>query len=97
MGKENRRDVESALSKKGFRQSNGSHRKFVFYTCSGKKTSVWTEISHGSKHRDLSEFLRHKMAEQCRLSYRQFKELIDCSMSREEYEGLLVQNGHVKE
>jgi len=57
MGEANRRDVESALRKKGFRQSNGSHRKFVFYTCGGKKTSVWTEISHGSKHRDLSEFI----------------------------------------
>lgn len=97
MGEANRRDVESALRKKGFRQSNGSHRKFVFYTCGGKKTSVWTETSHGSKHRDLSEFILHKMADQCRLSYPQFRRLIECPMSREEYEGLLVQNGNVRE
>lgn len=97
MGEDKRRYVESALCKKGFRRSNGRHRKFVFYTNRGKKTSVWTEVSRGSQHRDLSDFILHKMADQCRLSYPQFKRLIECPMSREEYEALLVQNGDVRE
>ncbi len=97
MGEESRRDVESALCTKGFRRSNRSHRKFVFYTCAGKKTSVWTEISHGSSHRDLSESILHRMASQCRLSCREFRRLIECPMSREEYQELLVQNGDVRE
>ena len=97
MGDEKRRRVESALCKKGFRQSNASHRRFVFHTSSGKKTSVWTHMSHGSCHRDLSELLLRKMAGQCRLSYQQFTRLIECPMSREEYECLLVQSGHVNE
>ncbi|MCR4425940.1 MAG: hypothetical protein NUW23_07065 [Firmicutes bacterium] len=97
MGEEKRSDVESSLCKKGFRRSNGSHCKFVFYTRGGKKTSVWTETSHGSKHRDLSDFTLGKMADQCRLPYPQFRRLIECPMSREEYEALLVQNGEVKE
>jgi hypothetical protein len=97
MGDEKRRKVESALRKKGFSQSNAGHRQFVFYTSSGKKTSVWTQTSHGSCHADLSEFLLRKMASQCRLRYQQFTMLIECPMSREEYERLLIQNGDIEE
>lgn len=97
MGNVKRREVESALCKKGFRKSNGDHRHFIYYTCNNKKTSVWTKISHGSSHRDLSQDILHRMAHQCQLPYRDFKKLINCPMSRQEYEEFLVQQGFVKE
>jgi hypothetical protein len=37
------------------------------------------------------------MARQCQLPYRDFKKLINCPMSRQEYEEFLVQQGFVKE
>lgn len=96
MGGESRRVVEDALCRKGFRRSDGKHRKFIFYLPNGKKTSIWTETSHGSKHRDISETCLHWMAEQCHLSYREFKGLIDCPLSREDYEDLLAQKGIIR-
>jgi len=97
MGDEKRRQVENALCKKGFRKSNASHRKFVFHTSSGKKTSVWTQTSHGSGHSDISESNLRKMAGQCRLSLEEFRRLMQCPMSLEEYECLLKQRGDVRE
>lgn len=97
MGSAKRREIESSLCKKGFRKSNSDHRHLVFHTHSGKKTSVWTKVSRGSSHRDLSRQLLHQMARQCQLSYVQFKELVDCPMSRQKYEEFLVQQGFIRE
>lgn len=96
MGDMSRRDVESALCRKGLRESGGRHRRFVFYTRDNKKTSVWTHTSHGSKHRDLSVSILGKMAGQCRLTNDQFRTSIECPMSREDYEKILRESGHVK-
>lgn len=96
MGGESRRAVEDALCRKGFRPSDGKHRKFILHLPDGKKTSIWTETSHGSKHRNISETNLHWMAKQCHLPYREFKRLIDCPLSREDYEDLLAQNGIIR-
>lgn len=96
MGDYPRRDLESALLRKGFRCSNNDHRKFVYYSCNGKKTSVWTKTSRGSKHKSISESNLRKMARQCRLDYQDFLRLVECPMSRDEFEELLVQNGTIR-
>jgi hypothetical protein len=96
VGDESRRVVESALCRKGFKRLDGKHRKFVFYLPDGRKTSIWTETSHGSKHRRISETNLRWMAKQCRISYQEFKRLIDCPLSREDYEGVLAQNGFIR-
>ena len=51
-------------------------------------------LSHGG-NRDLSDRLVAKMARQCRLTRREFDDLIRCSLSQQEYEALLVERGIV--
>ena len=91
-----RRVVEAALGRKGFVVSQRDHNIFVFHTQDGRTTSVWTKTSHGSGHKTLSDSLSSAMARQCDLNRGQFAELIECPLSREAYEALLVQRARVR-
>jgi hypothetical protein len=82
-------DVESALKKKGFSQTEGDHHWFVYVTIEGKKTTARTKTSHSQKMKDISDNLLSQMAKQCKLSKRDFLDLIDCPLSREAYEEIL--------
>lgn len=86
-----RREVEAGLKNKGFKISNASHRYFVYYTKSGKKTTVRTMTSHGSGRKDISSELMSRMARQCRISNADFADLVTCPLSRDEYERKLYQ------
>ena len=91
-----RRDIEAALEKKGFKASEGDHHFFTYHTEGGQKTSVWTKTSHGSGHRTLSDGLVAKMAKQCGLSTGQFKQLVACPLSQTAMEKILVDDGRIK-
>jgi hypothetical protein len=82
-------DVESALKKKGFNQTEGDHHWFVYITLEGKKTTSRTKTSHTQKMKDIPDNLLSQMARQCRLSKKDFLDLIDCPLSREAYEEIL--------
>ena len=86
-----RRKVEAALKRKGFEKGEGRHSYFIYHTRQGVKTSVWTMTSHGSSGADISDPLIALMARQCRISKKKFEQLVDCSLSQEEYEELLVE------
>lgn len=81
-----RKDVVSALEYKGFDTTQGSHQFFVYRTSSGKLTDIRTMISHGSSYKSLGDDLLSKMAKQCKLVKKEFIDLINCPLSREEYE-----------
>lgn len=81
-------DVERALQKKGFKQSESHHRFFVYYSKGGQKTAVNTKTSHG--HSEVSDDLLSKMARQLKLNRGEFLDLVDCPLSRDEYEKKLV-------
>ncbi|MHB1868150.1 MAG: hypothetical protein ACYCPP_04310 [Nitrososphaerales archaeon] len=76
------RDISESLSKKGFEVSQGDHRFFVLHV-GGKKTSIWTKVSHGGK--EVGDSLIHMMSAQLRLDKKQFLDLVDCPMTREAY------------
>lgn len=84
-----RKDVEAALLNKGFRQSNNDHRYFIYFSTDGKKTLVKTKTSHTPKVKDIGDELLGLMARQCYLPRPKFLDLIDCPLSRDEYERLL--------
>ncbi len=86
-----RRKVESSLQAKGFKKNQADHKKFVYYTREDKKTSVWTKISRGGSHSEISPNNLSKMAKQCRLKNSDFEELVKCPLERDEYEQLLVE------
>lgn len=97
MNPRKRDDVVAALTKKGFIQSNNDHMKFSYVNSAGKKTQVWTKISHGSSHKDITVPNLSRMASQCKLSNSDFERLLDCPLSRENYEDMLVSQGQISE
>lgn len=88
-----RKTVMASLEKKGFAVSEGDHSYFIYHTQAGKKTIVKTKVSHSGK--DLPKSLMAMMAKQCKLTTSDFHNLVDCPLSREEYEGKLAEQGLV--
>ena len=87
------RDIEVALKKKGFAQKDTHHR--MFYLCvNGRITGVHTFMSHGQK--DSSADLLAKMKNQLHLSGKEFADLIQCPLTREQYLRLLVERGVIE-
>ncbi len=81
------RHVVSGLKAKGFSEDREGHHIFLIYeTLSGHKTEIRTRISHQSGGGDISDNLLARMARQMKLSRRDFDHLVDCPLSREEYE-----------
>jgi hypothetical protein len=91
-----RRTIEASLEKKGFVSANGDHSFFVYRTVSGLTTSVFTKTSHGSGHKTISDELVSRMAKQCGLNTGQFKKLVECPLSRENYEAILVEAKRIR-
>lgn len=89
-----KRDVEAGLLNKGFQQQpGGDHNYFVYVALDGKKALAKTKTSHGRGF-DIDDSLLGMMAKQCALTTRaQFLKLIECPLSREDYENLLRQAG----
>ena len=91
-----RRDVEAALEKKGFKLASGDHNFFTYHTQSGQKTSVFTKTSHGSGYKKLTEKPVSLMAKQCGLTSSQFKSLVACPLSQSAMERILIDTGRIK-
>lgn len=85
------RDVENGLRNKGFKDREGDHTYFTYWSLAGKKSIVFTKTSHGA--RELNDNLLAQMARQCKLSKNEFVNLIDCPLSREDYEAKLISAG----
>lgn len=88
----NARDVKSALARKGFRRKENDHTFFHLFV-DGRKTVVYTKISHGEKQ--IGDKLLSLMARQMRLSRREFVDLIDCALSESGYIVLLRARGAI--
>ena len=91
-----RRKIQSALEKKGFVEKGGRHKHFIYHTSDGIKTSVRTMISHGRGSADIDDGLLRIMASQCRLEKPEFEKLIECPLSREDYEKKLYEKEILK-
>ena len=87
-----RRQVERALQRKGFRIRENDHRFFIYHTLDEKKTEVRTKTSHGKLGADIADPMIGRMAKQCRLTKKEFENLIECPLSQEEYQNILVKN-----
>jgi len=88
-----KRDVERALLKKGFFERPGDHMRLVYIRLSGATTELKTMTSRSPKVRTLDDGLLSLMARQLTLSRSELERFLDCSMSREEYEALMVSRG----
>lgn len=90
-----KRSIEAGLMAKGFSKDSGRDHNYFYYhrLVDGTKTGVLTKTSHGRKGTVLSDGLIAQMSRQCCLSRKQFLELLDCPLSRADYERILEQAG----
>lgn len=88
------RVIENSLKGKGFRLiQGGSHKKLTLFV-DGKKTRVFTFLSHGAKNYDNK--LLSKMKGHLHLGKEELCDLIECPISGEEYMNMLVDRGIVQ-
>jgi predicted RNA binding protein YcfA (HicA-like mRNA interferase family) len=85
------RDVINSLEKKGFLRREGSHT-FLILQVNGKKTSIHTMVSHGSK--DIDDHLINKMSMQVKLEKNKFIDLATCPLSTDDYLKALKDQGY---
>jgi len=85
--------VEGALRQKGFVENQSHHHLFVFTRQDGRLTAIRTKTSHTPKMKEIGDGLLGQMAKQTGLDKRSFLELVDCPLSREAYEALLIEKG----
>lgn len=86
------RDVRRALTRKGFRLSQGSnHEIYRYFDLADQKTGVSMNISRGSKRKSVSKSDRSIYARELHLSNHEFDSLVDCSMGQDEYEKLMLE------
>jgi predicted RNA binding protein YcfA (HicA-like mRNA interferase family) len=87
------KDIMGGLCKKGFIAQQKGHTFLTFYV-GGKKTSIYTMVSHGGK--EIGDGLIGTMASQVRLDKNQFIDLVNCPLERERYIEELVKNGDLQ-
>lgn len=80
MSTRNNHNIANSLQKKGFEKKQSSHTHLIYFI-DGKKTSLFTVVSHGKK--EIGDGLMHQMAKQIKLPYKQFCDVVDCPMSKE--------------
>lgn len=89
-------NVESSLRSKGFGQSEGDHHRFYYVRSDGLVTAIRTKTSHTKKMKTIGDPLISQMAKQCKVTKQDFLNLIDCPLSRTDYEAKLVTAGIIE-
>jgi hypothetical protein len=93
MKNRDKKDIEAALLTKGFQSRVSDHTYFIYHTHAGQKTLIKTKTSLGNKPKTIGGDLLHAMAQQCKLTNEQFLQLVDCPLTRDQYEGMLQGQG----
>jgi hypothetical protein len=81
------RAIRSGLSAKGFEvEENRKHIHFVYVDIEGRTTTARSMLSHAAGGEDVSDNLLGQMAKQVGLKRAEFLEMVDCPMSREDFD-----------
>ena len=81
------RDVEAALIAKGMERDEGHH--VMFKKSIAGVTTLVTRISHGAT--EIGDTLGKLMASQCCLQLKEFGELVDCTLSQDDWDSLVAE------
>ncbi len=85
------RDVRSGLAAKGFMvDEQRRHIVFVYQDLKGRTTTARTLLSHGSGGNEVSDSLLGRMARQVHLDRTNFLRLIDCPLSRQDFDAVVA-------
>jgi hypothetical protein len=88
------RDVSGALKLKGFQESSKRDHAYYFFYYNGKKTNIFTKISHGES--EIDDRNCSSMARQIKLNGAQFREFVNCPLTLELYVKFLEESKHVE-
>jgi predicted RNA binding protein YcfA (HicA-like mRNA interferase family) len=81
------REVVGGLKAKGFDEvRQGKHIHFVYIDKNGQTTTSRTMVSHDAGGNDICDGLLRRMAGQVGLKPKDFLDLVDCPMSRDEFD-----------
>lgn len=79
------KEIERSLLKKGFQKGNTHHRYFYLFI-NGKKTSIRTKLSHGSKIKEYGDKLLNLMKKQLKFdSSADLIQFIKCPLTKQDY------------
>lgn len=81
------RDLKSALLKKGFKLTEGSHHFYQLYDDQDRPTNIFTKISHS--HREISDPLINAVKKDMHLEKNQLIKYSECILTKEEYYSIL--------
>jgi hypothetical protein len=85
------RDIRSGLAAKGFTvDEQRRHIVLVYEDLQGRTTTARTLISHGAGGNEIHDALLGRMARQVGFARKDFLRLIDCPMSREEFDSVIA-------
>ena len=77
-------DYRSALRKKGFQSERSTKDEIYYLYVEGRKTSIFTKVSHGSSE-DIRDPLLRMIKRQLNLNNSEVERFIDCPMEYVEY------------
>lgn len=90
-----RDEIVKQLRAKGFRQKEGDHTFFTLFV-EGKKTSVFTKVSGGSKYREYGDALLDLVRRQMGLTTAELHEFIDCKLGYDGYVKILKARNRIR-
>jgi lysyl-tRNA synthetase class II len=85
--------IRTALRRKGFIERETDH-VYLLYAPGGRSTRIFTFLSHGERKADESQL--RLMARELHLSKAELLRLVECTISGEEYERLMIERGFVR-
>lgn len=88
-----RRDIEKALTSKGFIHVPGRNHDLYFLTLNDKTLQIGTYISRGSDYKSYGTSLLREMSRELKINVQQLLQLIDCDLKEEQYKKLLQSKG----
>jgi hypothetical protein len=90
---QNTREIEYALTHKGFSRENAKHHMMFWFYLDGRKTSVRTRLSYGAS--EIGDRLIGCMAREMRIPKADFLRFVECGMSGDDYTTKMISDGQV--
>ncbi len=88
-----RRNIDSALTSKGFVKANLPNGHFSYQLeVDGKITNIRTKMSMGRSHKELGKNLIAKMAKDLKMQTKNFIDYVVCTYSYDDYLEVLKEN-----
>lgn len=86
----NRRFVESQFEGKLDLEVEEGTKHKLYYVCDGEKKITRTQISRGRAYRELGDGILALIAEQLFLNLTEFKDAINCPMTKEHFQKIVI-------